>query len=68
MKDDLVEHWLNGVKVVEYDLNSEDFAKRKAASKFKDMPRFAANRSGHIALQDHGDEVEFKNIFIRNLK
>ena len=63
-----VEHWLNGVKVVSYDLDSDEFKQRKAASKFKDMARFAANRSGHIALQDHGDEVEFKNIFARKLK
>jgi len=60
-----VEHWLNGVKVVDYEWGSDDMKKLIAASKFAKMPKFATNAKGHIALQDHGDEVHFKNIKIR---
>ncbi len=63
-----VEHWLNGVKVVEYDLGSDDFRSRVAHSKFATMPKFAAYRRGHIALQDHGDKVWYRNIRIRRLR
>ena len=62
-----VEHWLNGEKVVEYDLWSDDWKQRVANSKFKDMPRYGLAPSGHIALQDHGDWVAFRNIRIRRL-
>jgi hypothetical protein len=62
------QHWLNGVKVVEYDLNSADFKARVAASKFKQWPQFATGKTGAIALQNHGgDDVAFKNIKIRML-
>ena len=61
------EHWLNGVKVVEYDLNSPEFKAKVAASKFRNWP-FAATRSGHIAIQNHGDEVAYKNIKVRVLR
>lgn len=63
-----VEHWLNGHLLVAYDLNSADFKARVAASKFAQWPDFAAHRQGHIALQDHGDEVTYRNIRIRRLK
>jgi hypothetical protein len=63
-----VQHWLNGVKVVEYDMNSADFKARVAASKFKQWPQFATGKSGAIALQNHGDDVAFKNIKIKVLK
>jgi hypothetical protein len=63
-----VEHWLNGVKVVEYDSASPDFKARVAASKFRAWPQFAASRSGHIALQNHGNEVWYRNLKIRPLK
>jgi len=63
-----VEHWLNGVKVVEYDLGSPDFKARVAASKFKQWPQFATGKSGAIALQCHGDDVAFKNLKIKVLK
>lgn len=63
-----VEHWLNGVKVVAYDMNSADFKARVAASKFKAWPAFAASPTGHIALQNHGDAVAFRALKIRVLK
>ncbi|WP_068878676.1 MULTISPECIES: DUF1080 domain-containing protein [unclassified Phenylobacterium] len=62
-----VEHWLNGVKVAAYDMNSADFKARVAASKFTRWPTFAAAPSGHIALQNHGDPVAFRNLKIRPL-
>lgn len=62
-----VEHWLNGVKVAAYDLNSADFKARVAASKFARWPLFAAAPAGHIALQNHGDAVAFRNLKIRRL-
>jgi len=63
-----VQHWLNGKKVVEYDLGSADFKARVAASKFKAWPQFASSPSGHIALQNHGDAVAFRDLKIRALK
>jgi hypothetical protein len=62
-----VEHWLNGFKVVDIDLASEAFKTAKAASKWKDSADYASRPSGHIALQDHGDEVRFRNVKIRKL-
>jgi hypothetical protein len=62
-----VEHWLNGVKVVAYDLGSDDFKARVAGSKFKAWPMFAKGAKGHIALQNHGDAVAYRNIKIRRL-
>ncbi|MGQ9560285.1 MAG: 3-keto-disaccharide hydrolase [Candidatus Oleimicrobiaceae bacterium] len=62
-----VEHWLNGVKVVAYDLASDSLRGLIAASKFKDYPWFALARQGYIALQHHGEEVWYRNIKIRPL-
>ena len=62
-----VEHWLNGVKVVDYDLWTEKWKADKVAGKWKDAPDYAASKQGHIALQDHGTEAWFKNIKIRKL-
>jgi hypothetical protein len=63
-----VQQWLNGMKVVEYDMNSADFKARVAGSKFKRWPQFATGKTGAIALQCHGDAVWFKNIKIKVLK
>jgi len=62
-----VEHWLNGTKMVSYDLGSPDFNAKVAASKFKAWPGFGKSARGYIALQDHGDPVAFRNIRIRTL-
>jgi len=63
-----VEHWLNGVKVVQYELGSDDWKAKVAASKFKQWPGYGLAQRGHIALQDHGDVVAYRNIRIRELK
>ena len=63
-----VEHWLNGVKLLEYDLWSPDWKQRVANSKFKQWPEYGLAHRGHIALQDHGNWVSFRNIKIRRLK
>jgi len=60
-----VEHWLNGVKVLEYDLQSDDWQKRKAASKWKDAEGYGAAKEGHIDFQDHNQEAWFRNIKIK---
>lgn len=61
------EHWLNGRKLVEYEMFNEDWKAMIAKSKFKDMPGFGKSRSGHISLQDHSDPVWYRNIKIRKL-
>ena len=58
---------LNGEKVVSTRLDDENWKKLKAGSKFKDKPGFGAFTSGHIALQDHGNKVWFRNIKIRKI-
>ena len=63
-----VEHRVNGKKVLEYEVGSDALAARIARSKFKDMPRFAREREGYIALQHHGEEVWFRDIRIRRLR
>lgn len=62
-----VEHWLNGFKMVEYELGSRDWDSKVAGSKFKPHARFGKNAQGHIGLQDHGNVVAFRNIKIRVL-
>jgi hypothetical protein len=62
-----VEQWLNGVKVVEYEIGSADWERRVRASKFRDYPAYGRARRGHIGLQDHGDAVAYRNIRVREL-
>jgi len=61
------EHWMNGVKYLDYVIGSDDWHVRVAKSKFADKPGFAKADAGHICLQDHGDEVGFRNIKVRIL-
>lgn len=62
-----VEHWLNGSKVVDYELWTEDWRGLVAGSKFVEWPRYGLALDGHIALQDHGDPVWFRHIRARRL-
>jgi hypothetical protein len=61
------EHWLNGVKVVEFEAWTPDWYNRKAIGKWKDTPGYGMSKNGFICLQDHGSGVWFKNIKIRKL-
>jgi hypothetical protein len=61
------EHWLNGKKVVEYELGSPEMQKAFAESKWHDMPEFITRKRGHIVLQDHNDAVWVRNVKIREL-
>ncbi len=61
------EHWVNGGKVVEYDLETDRFRDTFAVSKYAPILGFADVRPGHIVLQDHGDDVWFRNLAIRRL-
>jgi len=61
------EHWLNGPKIVEFELGTPRMDSLLAASKYRSIPNFATRRAGHIVLQDHVDEVFFRNIKIRVL-
>ena len=62
-----VEHWLNGVKVVEYDLGSPKLKELISKSKFKNNPNFGQSTYGYIMFQHHGQKVWFKNIKIKTL-
>ena len=62
-----VQHWLNGRKVVEYELWTEDWHARVRDSKFNEWSGYGLAREGHIALQDHGDPVRYRRIRIRRL-
>ncbi len=65
VKEGNVEHWLNNLKMVEYDRNSQIFRNLILKSKYNSYPNFAQAVSGHLLLQDHGDEVHFRSIKIR---
>jgi hypothetical protein len=61
------EHWLNGKKVVEFDLGTPQMDSALAKSKYRDIKGFAEKRAGHIVLQDHVDEVFFRSIKLHRL-
>ena len=62
------EHWLNGVKVLEYDRDSPQFRAIVAGSKFAEYPGYAERTGGYLLLQDHGFPVWYRNVKIRELK
>jgi hypothetical protein len=63
-----VEHWLNGQKVVQYELWSPDWEAKVKASKFKDWPNYGRSKSGYLAIQgDHNGVLALRNIKIRTL-
>ncbi|MBO7343865.1 MAG: DUF1080 domain-containing protein [Alistipes sp.] len=62
-----VEHWLNGVKILEYEKNNDMWDTIVSHSKFAKVKNFAGGDGGHILLQDHNDEVHYRNLKIREL-
>ena len=65
--NDRIRHYLNGVKVVDIRVGSKDWEKRLAESKFKDTPDFGAISGGRLMVQDHGDEVWFHKMVVREI-
>jgi hypothetical protein len=62
------EHWLNGEKIVEFEMGSPEFQALYQKSKYRTIPGFADRRTGHLILQDHGDEAYFRSIKIREIR
>ena len=67
VKDSKVEHYLNDVKIVEYERGTQMWNALVNFSKYEVWPEFGNAAEGHILLQDHGDEVWFKNVKIKEL-
>ena len=62
-----VEHWVNDTKVVDVEMHSDEWNEKVEASKFAKWEKFGMNKSGHIAFQDHGDQVWFRDIRVKRL-
>ena len=65
--DNLVEHWLNGKKVLSFVPWSDDWYKKKNSGKWDNMPDYGKFKSGYIGFQDHGSDLWFKNVKIKKL-
>jgi hypothetical protein len=63
-----IEHWLNGEKVLEYNLNTDEWKTAHAKSKYAKAEDFAKNKTGFIMLQDHGNKITFSKLNMRILK
>lgn len=68
VKDGAVEHWINGKQVVTAQIGSDEWNQRVAGTKFAAWPGFGKNKSGRIALQDHGSRVWYRNLRIQRLE
>ena len=66
-RGDRLEHWLNGARVAVAEIGSSTWNSAVATTRFRSFPQFGNEESGHIVLQDHGDEAWFRNIRIRDL-
>ena len=62
-----IQYFLNGVKTCDFVRGSDDWKQRVSRSKFSKMPKYCTNSRGHIGLQDHGDEVWFRNVRVKPL-
>lgn len=67
VKGNRIEHWLNGTKVVDCEVGSKDWNERIAQSKFRSYAEFAKKPKGYILLQDHGAEIRFRRVRIKEL-
>ncbi|MET3115562.1 hypothetical protein AAKU52_003311 [Pedobacter sp. CG_S7] len=63
----MIQHWLNGYKVVEYDRDNNSFASLVAKSKYKNLENFGKSEKGHILLQNEGSPISFRNLKIRSI-
>ena len=62
-----VQHWLNGKKLLDFEMWTDEWKKKKETGKWKDAPGYGMSKKGHIGLQDHGSEAWFKNLKIKEL-
>jgi hypothetical protein len=62
VKDNRIEHWLNGIKIVEANVGDAEWERRIAISKFNDVENFSKNPKGRIMLTDHGSEAWYRNM------
>lgn len=62
-----VEHWLNGEKVVDTEMWTDEWQKKKTTGKWKEYKGYGVAKKGHICVQDHGSEIWFRNFKIREL-
>jgi hypothetical protein len=67
VKGNHVEHWINGYKLIEYDKGTKAWDEMIRQSKFAKVKNFAGGDGGHILLQDHNDQVSYRNLKIREL-